>query len=362
MKNSCIFVVTLDEKHREVSGIFRDHIQADNFDFPFEFTMGFRQIFWKVFNRVRVYDAEITFSLFAQQITISKIILVESDTHTDITYTEGHGYFIILYVTLESEAPRSIKSWVNLEMTALKMSEAMFSNQLFEAISPSLGANLLHHYGHKNPDLLGVTFYDTDLHQNMPEVTEPMMLLTGLYHYGKVIFWRITRDQIDLEISKFRNTKSGFEKIGKLKLRLLNMKRFFSMKNVSNNPYISEYNRKISDKLRLGDLFNTTNDVQGAISESLDHLDKFSNYNTSKNVRRLLNITTFVALPFSVISCVMAINLSSIAVNNTRELFTNGKLIAIYVIGVITPIGIFTFDIAGRQILEYLKKAKGRRR
>jgi len=354
MNRELLLLFTLNSKTKNPDGLFQEIVKEDNLDYPYYFTKGFRQIFWKVFSKIFERQLNITVTLFGAVYKIQSVTVLESDAYSDVNKVEGTNYFIVFHVFgvgvgaddhIQTEHTdgahrKKLSSVIRRGMDQQQMTEAHFFNFLIDKTKQHAGFDIRNYYTHNNPDLIGGNFYNVN---DSGRIRQQIIYLTTLYHFGKLVYWRITRHQVSLEISRFGNSKEIIERIGDIKLQVLNLKRFFDVKNVSNTPAVKVYNTDLRDRLKIGGLYSNAKEIQVAITEAVDYLDKLNTYNTNRSVRQLLNVTTFLALPFTIISALMAINIKATILNEPQNtaIFTNSLFLVILLASFLFPYAVY---------------------
>ncbi|GEM_PF-5780086 len=363
IRNEGLLIFSLNQKLVEPNGDFICH-ESDEIekDYPQFFTKGFRQIFWKVFDKAWHLETKVNLELGGITCQLKHLVILESEITEDLVSVEGKNYFLVAHVHListEKEEKKSISELLRKKMDEENITEEMVFDELSKQVANFYDNNFTSWFSHldrkTNSNKTGLNIYNLELYKQ--EMLYSICYLTSLYHFGKLIYWRITRQHVDIKIHELKNDRDTFRLLGDIKLRALNIKRFFTVRNVSNNPDLKRYNRKISEKFKLFQNSQHVDDIQKSILESLNHYDQLNSYQTNKNIQRLLSITAFLALPFTIISALMAISLHSLAIQNTEVLFTNRSLLFVYFLSLL-PIVLFYVLSHLIQKVRSIKKAE----
>jgi hypothetical protein len=294
-----IVLASFDRKPGTVTYGFDTH--HDPATDPPRVTLGFRQVFWKCFSDVWTDALEaVPVKWLGRTFRVHHVAYFES-IGTALSETEGEMFAIAFVV---STTGKSDESFGRIrQLSGLNEQEAIFAllAALPEAMRTSFTDAMAH--SHDFPGLAVLKVSD----QYKLDV-KSALLLFGFFYCGKLMLWRIRRDQADINISLLQHNFRGAIFLTAIqRSRIINIKRFQLTSNTSNDPDVQAGVKHMKEHLNLEREYENDEELNTLVEEYLASLEKLFSEENRRRIERGVAVFSFIAVPFTVFAAFIAV-------------------------------------------------------
>jgi hypothetical protein len=308
-------------------------------------TLGFNQIFWKVFKRA--YSIQ----LQQQQINWLGIDLILREAFVLVTQeglsAPNESIDCIIIYCLESVYPKNeVKIKIQQERRTRGLIEPDLVKEFNTAISGSL-YDRLSKIASSFPGFSMVT-------ERFPEGAENIFpFFYGFFGYAWLLFYRLERSQIEINIGLDLSTSNqSLKQIVEHRIRLLNIERYFFTMNKSNLQAAKEAANMLSSHFKLQSRYARHSNIHKSFEEHLANVARFSETERTQVFKNIANILTFLGIPLAIFSALMSANLDAAIVVKPDSLWQNYKFSIIAVASFLVPSSLIFFGFFIDRIFE----------
>lgn len=314
--------------------------ERDDKTFPFDVTLGFRGSFWRVFSSVIQYDhSDFDLVWLGRNWRYREMWVCESRETDLASYLDDPVNVFVLFMLepLGDQPYEDIRS----VMFRLGLDEQKAVDQLISALTGhSIGMYMktFKHVRDKNALFSWTTFSD-----DVPHAT--IVSFVAFYSFALLMTWRIHRDQmmIDLHIDQ-KEFQQQIRTALHIRTQIINVKRFFMTKNISNNPAVQRIAGSCLQKFSIG------RKLEGflELNESIErHLTTAAQLRADAK-STMLNITAFliaaIGLPISIISMLVALNSNAEVIKYGSALFFKGSVSLFLFLSVVSSVALIALS------------------
>ncbi len=310
-----IVLCSFDQKSADLSFSFDE--EYDEYVHPLEVTLGFRQVFWKCFSKIRssAFEDE-TISWLGEEFLLRQAFFFES-IDTSLGETDGNLYVAAFVLDCQNEGRKQISELRSI--AGQNEQDAIFS--LFDAMPEKIKNTFTQHLSHSS-NFPGLSNYEIDTTTHSDDVT--CALLYGFFYWGKLLLWRIRRDQADINISvRQQNFKNAIFLTAIQRSRIINIKRFQLTSNISNNQQIKKTTASMKAHLNLVTEYENDENLNTLFEEYLASLEKLFSEENRRKIERAVQVFSFIAVPFTIFGALIGLKTDAPIIRSALEVFEN---------------------------------------
>jgi hypothetical protein len=300
-------------------------------------TVPFRISFSRTFGEVRVRESQ------SRKVTISSIegtvdrIFVFASDSTRLNGTE-HDDFIVYYQVLisgeidgntrqllTSNSPTSLKERESvIEQTAAGHNALLFSTDTeFKGHSAWISEEVLDGY------------------------SGTIACISASYFYAWILALRIERNQLLQDITpKIRAGDKTVREIIEQRMRLLNLERYFLLKDRTNERVLWDVCVKLSEKYRLDERYQRASARHTAFENHINNTSRALQSQRAASLTNMVFLLTVLSVPLAAMQVLFGINLDGAIYQKTKEIFfykTTYAVLGVAVAVVMFPMFAVTF-------------------
>ncbi len=266
---------------------------------PVSVTLGFRQIYRKCISAAARDTGTYTICWLGQDFTVEQTHYFEA-IDTALSETDGDTFLIGFVLTAEQLNARTLSQL--RVMSGLDEQGAIFD--LVAALPGDMQTNFARKLDHSQafPGLASIRIPD----DYGGSVSDAVMMFSFFY-VGKLILWRIRRDQADINISlQQKNFKEAIFLTAIQRSRIINVKRYQLTSNISNDTEIKKFADIAKKGLNLASEYSNDAELNTDIEQYLAALERLFTEENRKRIERGVAVFSFVAVPFTVLAAFLA--------------------------------------------------------
>lgn len=341
MTNYIIIIASFDQLTGKVSYDFQHDFHA--YREPERVTLGFRQVFWKCFSRIRAsqYD-DVEIDWLGRHFRLEAAIFYES-MGTALAETEGDLFIASFVVTLPDEEAVSFHGV--RAAAGLNEQETIFA--LLAALPASLRQGLTDRLKH-SLDFPGLSVFQVPAGCQLDIQTDA--ILYGFFYWAKLLLWRVRRDQADINISiRQKNFKDAIFLTAIQRSRLINIKRFQLTSNISNDPEAGVLAREMKKSLNLEAEYQNDEELNTLFENHLAALEKLFSEENRRRVEVGVAVFSFIAVPFTVLGALLTLNTDAAIVRETLQVLSDNRVLLLILLSAVMPMLIYLAALLRRE-------------
>jgi hypothetical protein len=175
----------------------------------------------------------------------------------------------------------------------------------------------------------------------------------GFYCYGWLLFNRLERSQIDIDLNlKQYTSNQSLKHIVEHRIRLLNIQRYFFTLNRSKLQAAQKTADMLTGHFHLYSRYTRHTDIHKSFEEHLANVARLSETERTQVFKNIANILTFLGIPLAIFSALMSANLDAVIVVKPDSLWRNYKFSIIAAASFLVPSSLVFFGFFIDRIFE----------
>lgn len=295
-------------------------------------TLGFKQIFWKVFQRVY------TIPLNHEPITWLGLNLIIREAHVLVT-KEGisaPNAPLDCLVVYSLESIDCIKDEVRTRIQTVRQAQNLTEQDLVVKFNQSIKGTQYQQLAELVfSGVPGYSFFS----ESYPEGIESMVpFFYGFYFYGWLICQRLEKAQVSIVLDLSQTNYNELLKIiAEHRIRLINLQRYFLSLNRSNLQSTKELANILRDHFSLQSRFSRHASINSSFEEHLDNISRISEAESSQIFKQIAAVLTFLGVPLAIFSALMSASTEVSIVTSPDKLWSNYKFLIIAILSFLIP-------------------------
>ncbi len=285
------------------------HRKAE-FTIPATATLGFKGVFWSVFDEVFTKDdigIDVRIGGTVCRVESVEIFVVKHLNFPCITDVQTR-YLVLIAMETDTE---DAGSTINNNMFSSGLNEQGFVKEVLDTVSANPGLEWIKSFRHDR-DFPARLLYSHD-----GAVPANASAYAAFYFFGNLLLWQVERELSYLDIRFKGDAIHDISKnMLKIEQKIANLNRWTLTVNISNDPAVKAFTAEIRKKLGLKNKF----DRLPALTEYINnYLTRATGIRRDKYTQRLATAASVIALlgiPIGFIAMVLAINPASIIVSD----------------------------------------------
>jgi hypothetical protein len=320
------------------NGLPQNSYLLDKIHNPPMTTLGFKQIFWKVFQRVysvQLNHAPINWLGINLVLREACVLVTQEGSSASNEPTD-------CLVVYSLESIDYLKDEVRARVQNVRRTNGLTEQQLIEAFNQSI-------VGTPYGKLADITFSDfpgyslfTKAYPGGAENIFPF--LYGFYYYGWLLCQRLERDQMDITLDLNQSTSSqSLRRIAEHRIRLVNIQRYFLTLNRSNLQSAKEAADMLRDSFSLPSRYARHTEINNSFEEHLANVSRISETERSQTFKQIAAVLTFLGVPLALFSALMSASSDAAIVVRPEKLWSDYKFLIITLASFLLPSSLIFF-------------------
>lgn len=284
---------------------------AETVELPRKVTLGFRQVFWKVFSRlveVGRPDAEIEW--LGAKWTLRSIWLADSnDVDMSVSLYDKRNMFVFFELRPHEAHP---SDFIQARTFALGLNEQSSIRALLEAVCALEPYRpFLRSLGHARD------FPGRFLHSVRAPLTNvpDFVCILAFYSYCLLFIWQIGRYQEAIEIDdRSEESVHHLSEVLKVRASIINVERRFLTTNVTNDPELKAASQALRRNFGLRDKFIRFLELNESIEKYIATASQIAGERRSRRINYLIFLFTIVSIPLALIQALLSYNANNVFV------------------------------------------------
>ncbi len=297
---------------------------------PVHATLGFRLIYSKVFNNSSILDVNYPVTLLGCKSIIKSIsVFVSGPDQLDATEPND----IILILELSTLKDKNLKNIFQEARNRFAITEQDIAEMLRRKLR-SIEGGILASITYKGR--LGYSlFTPTEDGVNLKDISA----YCAFYYYGWLIFQRLEREQATIALS-INNKKASeqLERIPKMRIKILNLSRYFLTMNRSTNEKIQHECNKMLKHYRLEERYNRHLSLHNSFEKHLGNIVSIAESERYTISKKMYRIIAFFGVPLGAFSALLAIQLGSDIFVEPFDIVQNKKVWMLFLGSLFIPV------------------------
>ncbi len=286
-------------------------------EFPKNVVLGFRAIFWEAFTGVHHRPAAGVLTLLGKTWRLSQMAVLKSTGAGGRLGMPDDDNVVILAMLIESDEVEKNYN-LNKALSDADMNEQKFVAEIVKGLADDAGLEWLATLRHER-DFPGryILPYKPDYGRSVE-----MLALYGFHYFGQLLFWQISRDQVNIELSDdlFEIERNGADLLS-LRKRIINMDRLFLTSSISNHAALRALSKDCKAQQRIQERFERLPELNERIEKYFEIVTQLAVQRDQRFLNAIVSIIAILGLPVSLISMMLAMSTTAQIITKPLDVF-----------------------------------------
>lgn len=312
-------------------------------------TLGFRQIFWKIFQRV--YSIQLspeTIDWLGINLVLREAFVLV--TQEGLSAPNSPLDCLIIY---SLECIDYHKNEVRTRIQNVRRLNGFTEQQLIEAFNQAiLGTPYYQLAAFTFSDFPGYSIFTKEYAEGSEHI---FPFLYGFYYYGWLLCQRLERDQIEIKLDLDQSTSGQpLKRIAEHRIRLVNIQRYFLTLNRSNLQAAKDVADVLArDSFSLQSRYARHTEINKSFEEHLANVSRISETERSQTFKQIAAILTFLGIPIALFSALMSANSDVAIVVEPEKLWSDYKFLIVATVSFLAPSSLVFFGFLVELALKF---------
>ena len=324
----------------------------DKYQDPPLTTLGFKKIFWKAFKGVfAIHDIYAEFTWLDSQLAIREVHIFVT---TGVLSPLGDSSDCLIAYSIETL--NCTKEELLAKMQNFRKESKISDQKLIEMFNTSISKTPYYQLSSFSYiDFPGCSFFM----QPYPDGSEIIFpFLYGFHYYNLLLYHRLERDQVDLELNlDINSSNQALQLIANNRIRLINIQRYFLTANRSNIEAIKDASDLLRETFSLPDRYIRHIDINNSLEKHLSNVSRIAEAEKSQIFSLIAALLTFFGVPVAIFSALMSANLDAAIIVKPEKLWSDHKFLIISAVSFIIPLSVVFVGFAIDFVLSVMRNS-----
>lgn len=295
-------------------------------------TLGFKQIFWKIFDRVySIQMGHECINWLDINLTIKEAFLFVSQRNLS-----AKNDYLDCLIVYSLESIDYLKDEVQGKIQDIRRINNFSEQKLIELFNKSIIETQYKQLANiEYIDFPGYSLFTKKYPEGGVNI---FPYFYTFYYYAWLLCQRLEREQIDVRLDlKQSNFSQSLRRIANHRIRLVNIHRYFLTLNRSNIQATKETADILRSYFSLQNRYERHIDINNSFEKHIANISRISEAEQSQTFKQIAAILTFLGVPLALFSALMSVSLDAAIVINPETLWKDHKLLTISIASFLIP-------------------------